>query len=179
MVIEVSRNPPAVIVNGLRIEIAPPAAELLAAIGTPTRIDTGPTPAPPGFRNNHQHVFDPLGIHVNEHHYTRRAQGIGIALSVDERRYGFTPASSFAGDLLFDGVSMPLRATESQFLKAAPWAFQPFLTGVWCYDFGGFSVGFTAVGPKLASGNRSRQRMVVDVDIAWPHNPHAEPDNVD
>jgi hypothetical protein len=109
VVIEVDRHPPAVIVNGLRIETAPPIANLLAVIGTPTRIDTGPKPAPPGFRNNQQHVFDSLGVHVNEHHHTRRAQAIGVALSVEERRYGFTPTSAFAGSLLFDGVEMPQR----------------------------------------------------------------------
>lgn len=87
VVIEVNRNSPAVIVNGLRIRTAPPVEELLAVIGTPTRIDTGPKPAPLGFRNNQQHVFDSLGVHVNEHHHTTRAQAIGAALSVEERRY--------------------------------------------------------------------------------------------
>ena len=175
MVIEVRRNPPVVIVNGLYIETAPPVAELLAVMGTPTRIDTGPTPAPPGFRNNQQHVFDALGAHVNEHHHTRRAQAIGIALSVDERRYGFTPAAPFTGELLLDGVRMPLRATESEFLEAAPWKFEPFLAGEWHYDFDGFSVGFSAVGPRLVSGSRSKRRVVVEVDIEWPHDPHGEP----
>jgi hypothetical protein len=66
VVIEVRSHPPADFVNGLLIETAPPVAELLAAIGTPTRIDAGPEPAPPEFRNNRQHVFDPLGVHVNE-----------------------------------------------------------------------------------------------------------------
>jgi hypothetical protein len=133
VVIEVNRDPPAVIVNGLWIETAPPIATLLAVIGTPTRIDTRPKPAPPGFRNNQQHVFESLGLRVNEHHYTRRAQAIGIALSVDERRYGFTPTSAFAGSLLFDGVRMPLHATEAEFLKAASWPFEHFIAGNWSY----------------------------------------------
>jgi hypothetical protein len=178
VVIEVRRDPPAVIVNGFRIETAPPVAELLGVIGMPTRIDTGPTPAPPGFRNNQQHVFDSLGVHVNEHHHTRRAQAMGIALSVDERRYDFTPSSSFTGELLLDGVHMPLRATESQFLDAAPWTFEQFLAGEWHCDFDGFSVGFSAVGAKLASGSRSKRRVVVDVDISWPHDPHGKPAGV-
>ena len=175
MVIEVRRNPPAVIVNGLRMETAPPVAALLGAIGRPTRIDTGPKPAPPGFRNNQQHVFDVLGVHVNEHHHTRRAQALGIALSVDEPRYGFTPASPFVGELKWDGVRMPLRATESEFLEVAPWTFEPFLAGEWHCDFDGFSVGFRAIGPKLASGGRGKRRVVVDVDVEWPHDPHGEP----
>jgi len=175
LIIEVNRNPPAVIVNGLRIETAPPVAELLRVIGTPTRIDTGPTPAPPGFRNNQLHVFDSAGVHVNEHHHTRRAEAIGIALSVDERRYGFTPASPFAGDLLLDGVRMPLRATESEFLEAAPWKFKHFVAGDWHCNFDGFSVGLSAVGAKLRSGNRSKRRVIVDIHISWPHDPHGAP----
>jgi hypothetical protein len=176
VVIEVNRNPQAVvIVNGLRIETAPPVAELLVVIGTPTRIDTGPKPAPPGFRNNQQHVFDSLGVHVNEHHHTRRAQEIGVNLSVEERRYGFTPTSVFAGLLLFDGVRMPLNQTEAEFLEAAPWPFERFIAGRWIYKFAGFFVGFNVVGRKFASGRRSKQRVVVDVSISWPHDPHSDP----
>jgi hypothetical protein len=175
VVIEVNRHPTSVIVNGLRIETAPPVAELLRAIGTPSRIDPGPTPAPPGFRNNQQHVFDPLGVHVNEHHHTRRAQALGLALRVDEPRYGFTPKSGFDGKLLFDGVSMPLRATERQFLEVCPWPFEHFLAGNWSYKFDGFFVGFDAVGPKLGPGRRSKQRMVVDVSVSWPHDPNGDP----
>jgi hypothetical protein len=175
VVIEVNSHPAAVIVDGLRIETAPPVAELLRAIGTPSRIDTGPTPAPRGFRNNQQHVFDSLGIHVNEHHHTRRAQALGLTLRVDEPRYGFTPKSAFAGQLLFDGVAMPLRATEREFLQASPWPFDHFLAGNWSYKFDGFFVAFDAVGPKLASGHRSKQRMVVDVSVSWPHDPQGHP----
>lgn len=175
MVIEVNRNPHAVIVNGFRIESAPPVADLLNVIGTPTRVDAGPKPAPPGFRNNQQHVFDSLGVHVNEHHHTRRAQAIGVALSVQERRFGFTPISAFTGALLFGGVRMPLHATEREFLKAAPWPFEHFIAGGWHYRFDGFFVGIEAVGSKLPSGRRSKRRVVVDVSISWPDDPHGDP----
>jgi hypothetical protein len=175
VVIEVNSHPPAVIVNGLRIETAPPVDELLRVIGTPSRIDTGPTPAPRGFRNNQQHVFDSLGVHVNEHHHTCRAQALGVALRVDEPRYGFTPRSAFVGELLFDGVAMPLRGTEREFLQASPWPFEHFLAGNWSYKIDGFFVGFDAVGPRMASGRRSKQRLVVDVSLSWPHDPHGDP----
>jgi hypothetical protein len=175
VVIEVIRNPPAVVVNRLRIEAAPPIAELLGVIGTATRISTGPKAAPPGFRNNQLHVFDLLGVHVNEHHHTRRAQEIGIALSVQEHRYGFTPTSAFGGTLLFDGVPMPLSATEAEFLRAAPWPLEHFIAGNWSYKFDGFFVGFEALGQKLPSGRRSKQRRVVEVSISWPHDDWGEP----
>jgi hypothetical protein len=175
VVIEVNSHPPAVLVNGLRIATAPAVAELLRAIGTPSRIDTGPAPAPSGFRNNQQHVFDSLGMHVNEHHHTCRAQALGLTLRVEEPRYGFTPRSAFAGELLFDGVDMPLRATEHEFLQASPWTFEHFVAGNWSYKFDGFFVGFDAVVPKLASGRRSKQRMVVDVSVSWPHDPNGDP----
>jgi hypothetical protein len=175
MVIEVSSNPPAVIINGLRIDTAPPVADLLRVIGAPTRVDTGPTRAPTGFRNNQLHVFDPLGVHVNEHHHTRRAQEIGIALSVVERRYSFTPVSAFVGDLLFDGVRMPLHVTDQEFLRQVSWPFKHFLAGLWEYQFDGFCVGFDAVGPRLASGRRSKKQFVIEVSISWPHDPNGPP----
>jgi hypothetical protein len=175
VVIEVNSNVPAVLVNGFRIETAPPVGELLSAIGSPTRVYAGPTPAPTGFRNNQQHVFDALGVHVNEHHHTRRAREIGVTLSVEERKYGFTPTSAFNGALLFDGVRMPLQATEAEFVKTAPWAFEESIAGLWRYQFGGFSVGFDAIGPKLPTRRRSEQRVVVEVCISWPHDPHGQP----
>ena len=175
VIIEVASHPPVVIVNGLRIETAPPVAELLRVIGTPSRIETGPRPAPAGFRNNHQHVFDAMGLHVNEHHHTCRAQAIGVTPRVDEPRYGFTAKTAFSGNLLFDGVAMPLRATEQEFLQASPWPFEHRLGGSWSYTFDGFFVGFEAMGPRLGIGRRSTQRLVVDVSVSWPHDPHGEP----
>jgi hypothetical protein len=175
VVIEVLSKPPAVIVNGLRIDTAPPVADLLRVIGTPTRVDTGSRPAPTGFRNNQLHVFDPLGVYVNEHHHTRRAQEIGIALSAVERRYSFTPVSAFAGDLLFDGVRVPLRATDQEFLRQTPWPFKHSLAGLWDHQFDGFSIGIDAVGPRLASGRRSKKQFVIEVSISWPHDPNGPP----
>jgi len=168
-------NPPVVIVNGYRIQTAPPIRELLDVIGKPTRVDTGPTPAPLRHRNNQQHVFDSLGIKVNEHHYTRRAHEIYIALSVEERLYGFSPLSAFAGELIFDGVNMQLRATESDFLRAMPWPIEHFIAGNWNSRFDGFFVAFQAIGPKLPSGRRSKRRVMVNVSISWPHDPNGEP----
>lgn len=174
MVIEVNTHARAILVNGYRIQTAPAVVELLRFIGTPDRIECGRTPAPPGFRNNHQHVFDSLGLHVNEHHQTCRAQEIGITLDAAERRYPHTPKAAFTGQLLFDSVAMPLNATEQEFLNASPWPFGRVLAGIWSYRFDGFFVGFQAVGRKLASG-RSKQRIVVDISLSWPHDPHGQP----
>ena len=98
-----------------------------------------------------------------------------MTLSVDEPRYGFTPKSAFNGRLVFDGIIMPLRATEQAFLQASPWSFEHFLAGNWSYKFAGFFVAFDAVGPKLASGRWSKQRVVIDVSVSWPHDPNGPP----
>jgi hypothetical protein len=83
MVIEVRHQPSVVIVNGCSIDTAPPVGRLLRVIGTPTRVDTGLTQAPLGHRNQHIHVFDSLGLHVIEHHHTRRPQAVVIVRSTD------------------------------------------------------------------------------------------------
>jgi hypothetical protein len=174
MQIQVSRDPPFVLISGLRIVTAPPVADLLKAIGMPTRVDTGSNPAPPGFRNNQIHIFDSLGVYINEHHHTRRAEGITLAL-LNEPQNRFSPTNSFSGELTFNSATIPLRATETQFLKASPWQFEHFIAGSWSCRFDGFYIGFDAIGSKLPSGRRSKRRMVASVNISWPHDPRGDP----
>ncbi|MBI1190674.1 MAG: hypothetical protein GC200_08365 [Tepidisphaera sp.] len=171
--IEVFRQPPCVIVNGFRIVTAPPVGELVAAIGTQTRVEAGPAPA--GFRNPQRHVFDALGVSVLEHHYTRRATAISMVHFADEPRSVDTPASTFAGELWLDGVEMPRGATEKEFLAASPWPFERVIGGIWRLEFGGFSVIANMVGPRLRSGRRSARRVVGVVEISWPHDPWESP----
>lgn len=177
MIVEVNFGVPIVIVNGLRIEHAPPIQELLEVLGTPSRVESGSQPAPVGFRNNQQHVFDSLGVYVNEHHYTRRAQELGIHLA-GEQRYAFTPHSPFTGRLLFNGIPLPLIATEQEFLHSASCPFVEF-RGNWSYQAAGYYFSFDAIGPQLRSGHRSKRRIVVDVSISWPHDPHEAPNDDD
>jgi hypothetical protein len=144
-------------------------------LGPPSRIDTGATPAPVGFRNNHIYVFDEIGIHVIQHHYTRRACALDITLDVTEDRFRFTPKSPFTGDLLFDQSKMPLRASEAPFLNASPSAFKHFIAGHFSATFDGFLIGLFFTGRRLASGRRSKHRQIVSVSISWPHDPWGEP----
>jgi hypothetical protein len=178
MDIEVRRDPSYVVINGLRIDTAPPVGELLHVIGTPTRVYTGLQPAPVGHRNNHLHIFDALGVYVYEHHYTRRADDVSIAQVVGERPFEFPPNTPFRGRLRFNGTEMPLRATEAEFLEAMPRnltrSIQEFAGHSYC-EFDGFSIFFDARGPRLRSGRRSKRRLVVSVSISWPHDPHGEP----
>ena len=70
MRIDVSRDRRSVLVNELAIASAPPINALIEVLGKASRVDGGVTPAPWGHRNNQIHVFDDLGVYVNEHHFT-------------------------------------------------------------------------------------------------------------
>lgn len=175
MVIEVDSNAPCVMVDGFRIEAAPPLLDLIRRIGTPDRVDTGPVPAPYGFRNNHRHVFDSLGIYIGDHHHTGRATELGLTLQAEDLPHSFLAKRTFAGTLLFDRKMMPLHATEREFFEASPWPFERFFGGKSSIKFAGFFVGIDAIGRKLPSGRRSKNRVVATVSLSWPHDPHSHP----
>jgi hypothetical protein len=177
--VQVLTDGPKVILGGLVIETAPTVAELHAALGPPSRIDTGELPAPVGHRNNQVHVYDALGLTLNEHHHTRLAQAACCWFGTDEPRFRFTPRQPFAGRLVFGGVVMPLGGDEEAFFAAAPFEFIESLGGVWSVRLAGFSVHVQTRGPKLPSGRRSRLRQVIEVSLSWPHDNWGAPANAE
>jgi hypothetical protein len=173
--IRVSQNPGNVQIGKFAISSAPPIETLLQAIGGGSWVDAGATPAPTGHRNNQIHVYDELGIYIHEHHHTRRAICISLALDVKEAAYRFIPKHAFKGELRFNGKVMPLGAGEAEFVQMSPFPFQESLKGSWFSEFEGFSVNFTSQGRLLPSGTRSRSRRISSISISWPHDPHQAP----
>jgi hypothetical protein len=70
--------------NGSAIASAGPAAFFYEILGTPSRFTTGGTPAPAGHRNNQIHIYDALGVTLNEHHYTYQVTAITFVFATDE-----------------------------------------------------------------------------------------------
>jgi hypothetical protein len=162
---------PRVDVNGFSIEAACTVHELYAVLGKPTRIDTGETPAPYGHRNNELHVYDGLGVRLNEHHYTRLVQEICCSFETQEPLFRFTPTEAFRGLLSFDGQAMPLGGPERTFLRASPYRFSEVLACHWAFAFGRFGIDLCTRGDKLPSGLRSKSRRIVEVSVSFPHDP--------
>jgi hypothetical protein len=169
--VEIDSSVPRVVVNGMEITYAPLMRAIYDVLGEPSRVHVPAPVVPPGHRNNQIHVYDTLGIRVNEHHFTFRAQELGLTFDCNDPLFAFTPREPFRGSLVVDGTAMPLGGPEAEFGRACPLSLQHNLAGLWHWKAGGFYVGLHARGSKLRSGRRSRQRQVIDVSISWPHDP--------
>jgi hypothetical protein len=149
--------------------------EMHAVLGSPSRIDSGITPAPHGHRNNQIHVYDSFGFVVHEHHFTRRAEDIWCWFDVQEPQFAFVPYQPFVGRLLFDGVEMPLGGRDVEFVRSSPFKFAQELGHVWRYEFAGFVIMLNSQGRKLDSGRRSSVCQITDLSISWPHDNRLAP----
>ena len=169
--VEIDSSTPRMVVNGLEITSAPIVRTIYDVLGEPSRVYV-PTPAaPPGHRNNQLHVYDTLGIRVSEHHFTFRAQEIGLTFDCNDPLFAFAPKEPFRGSLVIDGSAMPLGGPEAEFVHACPLPLQQTLSGLWHWEVDKFYVGLHARGSKLRSGRRSHQRQVIDLSMSWPHDP--------
>lgn len=175
IVLAVETKAPTISVNSFRIKTAPTVPEMHAVLGLPSRVESGETPAPIGYRNNHQHVYDALGLSLNEHHYTYLVQDITCWFHTHDPEFRFTPISEFAGQLIIDGVEMPLGINIREFLVASPCVFDGGFGGSWHFKFDGFSVFVSSRGQLLKSKRRSKVRKVTSVSLSWPHDPWHKP----
>ncbi|APR80788.1 Hypothetical protein A7982_06135 [Minicystis rosea] len=157
--------------NGLEITSAPPMRAIYGVLGEPSRVHVPVPAAPPGHRNNQIHVYDALGVRVNEHHFTFLAQELGLTFDCDDPAFAFTPKEPFRGELVIDNRSMPLGGPEADFVRACPLPLEHTMAGVWRWEAGGFFVGLDARGDRLSTGRRSRNRRVIGLSISWPHDP--------
>jgi hypothetical protein len=169
--IEIDGSAPRIVVNGFEITSAPPMRAIHGVLGEPSRVHVPDPAAPPGHRNNQIHVYDALGIHVNEHHFTFRAQQLALTFDCDDPTYAFTPKEPFRGELVIDGRSMPLGGLEADFVRACPLPLEHTVAGRWHWKVGGFFVGLHARGDRLRAGRRSGRRRVIELSVSWPHDP--------
>lgn len=169
--IEIYSSTPRMVVKGMEITSAPIMRAMYDILGAPSRTCEPAPAAPPGHRNNQSHVYDTLGIRVNEHHFTFRAQGLDLTFDCNDPQFASTPKEPFRGSLVIDGTAMPLGGPEAEFVRACPLPLQPTLSGLWHWKVDNFYVGLYARGSKLRSGRRSRQRQVIDLSMSWPHDP--------
>src|SRR6516225_6572148 len=100
-------------------------------LGIPDRIVDPAPPAPVGHRNNQIHVYDDLGLYFHEHHWTRLAMDLVFVYWPDEEGFSFTPRRAFSGHLKLQGYFVPVRASESQFIRECPLPFEAYVSGQW------------------------------------------------
>lgn len=162
-------------IDGTPILTAEPVAWFHAILGSPSRVvPAGPT-APAGHRNNHIHIYDDLGMTLNEHHYTYQIQEVDIVLDTTDAIHS-TPRP-FAGRLEIGGAQIVAGAFED-ILKSSDIRFSALHQGKWFAKVKSapgsgreIPVFVHTAGRKLPSGRRSKIRLVVTVAICLEHDP--------
>ena len=178
LIISVSTREPSVSIDDLSITAAPGTEPLYEVLGKPDRIDSGSLPAPTGHRNGQRHIYDALGVTMNEHHYTYRVTSLVCWFSAADPEYRFTPQQDFQGTLNIDGVTMPHGGDVRDFLGSAPCTFEGGFGGGWQHDFSNFCIFVSSRGRLLPCGRRSKVRNVTSVSLSWPHDPWQKPEEL-
>lgn len=134
-----------------------------AILGNPDRIVDPVPPAPAGYRNNQIHMYDGLGVYLNEHHQTRLVQAITFVFWPEEEP--FTPAAAYCGELLVGDLAYSTGMTESQCLRSHI-PFVRHVPGIWSAK-GAVWIGFTAVGKKRPLRHRGKMRFLVELTVCF------------
>ena len=143
----------------------------VAALGPANRVIDAGGPAPHGHRSTLLHVYDSLGLLINEHHHTGTICEVRFSLWPEQDIH--PPAAAFPGELRLGIRSIRSGAMEAE-LKACGLPFEPSLAGDWGVTGGPVSIWATTRGARLKSGRRSRVRRIVHVSVGLRHDPWDE-----
>lgn len=160
--------------GGLRIGAtlwseAPTLDEIRAVLGCELRVHTGPTPAPVGYRNNHRHAADQLGVTCLDHHSTLRVTEITFVF-VPEDYPADPPARPFEGKLTVWGHLFKQGMLERE---CAALPVERYLAGLFHGGVGDYPVHMQFEAPRHArTRRRTGQRRLVSVSIGFPDDHH-------
>lgn len=146
------------VVNGHLMRGQLPPEVWYNVLGLPDRIYEGPTPAPVGHRNNQAHIYDRLGIKLNEHHATCLVQSFSVFLHTENDP--FYPSSPYTGTFLLEGVQVHCDMREFDFVEKCRLPLQPHIGHAWFIDLPRFSVDVKTWSERLKSGRKSEKRFV-------------------
>ncbi|MEP3480220.1 MAG: hypothetical protein ABJZ55_13295 [Fuerstiella sp.] len=152
-------DPNSLVLAGLSIPHALPASAFHDLLGAPNRIIAAGQPAPVGHRNNHIHIYDDLGIYINEHHYTYLLSSVTFVL--DLARSSFPPLNPFCGRLEIGDLQIAQPFPENDIVQTGL-PFHAKLKGSWTLD--GDSTHWI--------GLNSKRNLVHTVSVCVPHDPH-------
>lgn len=137
-------------------------------LGPPSRVIDPTPPAPVGHRNNQIHMYDELGLYLNEHHYTYTVCSVTFVLWPEEAP--FQPVRPFGGQLTLGDLRVAPGISESEILDCSI-PFRQFLGGSWSAAGGDLWIGFDSIGRKGRSGRRGRKRLVTTLSVCLRHDP--------
>lgn len=162
-------------INGTPLGSSGPASQFHAIFGIPDRIvDASSTPAPLDHRNNQFHYFDAQGVTLNEHHYTHQIQAINFVLDTNLSHHPTKHA--FRGAINVGSLQIVIGTLERR-LSVSDLTFTAQLPGTWfakvrsSVDGQTITVAVSTKGPKMASGKRSKTRVITSVSLCLAHDP--------
>ena len=145
---------------------AVPLSNYGGILGPPTRtIDPGP-PAPYPHRNNQIHIYDHLGIYLNEHHVDSQIQEIVFVLEAGESTFpiktGFSQGLRVCDFILLPGMR------EKDFPSGVSIVFQPVLRGIYKAEGNkGIRLGIRTIGHRTRLRRRTKERYIVEVSVGF------------
>ena len=154
-------SPNSLVLAGMSISRALPASSFHDTLGTPDRIISRGQPAPVGHRNNQIHVYDSLGLYINEHHFTCLLSSVTFVL--DPAHSSFPTLNPFCGNLDIGDLTITQPFHENE-ISQTGLPFHSKLRGSWTLD--GDSTHWISFD--------SKRKTVHSVSVCVPHDPHDE-----
>jgi hypothetical protein len=155
------------ILNGeLLVEACPPSL-FHNLLGPPSRIVAAGPPAPYGHRNNQIHVYDSLGIFLNEHHHTYAIEAVSFVLWPEESHFALL--SPFSRRLALGSLHVAVGFDERHLSESGLPLWQ-MVAGSWNAK-GQVYVSVETKGRRLPSGRRSKARSVATISVGLRHDP--------
>lgn len=147
------------VLAGLSIQHAMPASAFHDLLGSPDRIIAAGPPAPVGHGNNHIHIYDELGVYINEHHFTYLLSSVTFVL--DPTFSSFPPTNPFSGTLTVGDLDITEPFHEREIVQSGL-QFHSRLRGSWTLD--GDLTNWISLD--------SKRKIVNSVSVCLPHDPH-------
>ena len=163
MTTNVAIGPDQLCINGVAFDRPVPPSDFFEILGTPSRSgDFYTKPAPYGFRNNQLHMFDALGIALNEHHASRLVGDVAILFDIAEAIHPtMTP---FTGILTIAGRSIQSGTLEKE-ISEIKIPFEHYIGGEWSSNSGKLWIGLSFKGQERRGRRRSKLRRLVEIHV--------------
>jgi hypothetical protein len=163
-------NDDGLVLNGKHFSHEVPLASIEDVLGAVARTIVAGPPEPYGHRNNRVHVFDQLGLYVNEHHARRLIGEVTFVFDVAESP--FPSDQVFKGELIVYGIHVTAEMSEKNLVSAEQAILRRDLPGKYSASRGPCWVGFSLAGRRKNRHNRrGRTKFITRVAVSFHERP--------
>ncbi len=148
-------------VNGTIVSSAMMIDAYLPCLGPPSRTFSAGGPPPVGFRNNHVHAYDDIGVYLTEHHATRLIAEINLEFSLDDN--DFQLANPFRGVLRINAQSFDSDSIDT--LLKSPFIREDYFAGLYSGRVASTAIFVSTLRRRNRMGKRRGTRYVTKVSL--------------